>query len=202
MNEWSGVWCGVDVGGRRKGFHVAVVDAVRVLQAPSTGLDVAAAVEYIGRFSPVLTAVDSPICAAPAGHSSRTGERRVLPEVGCNIRPTPDLDTIRQRPDDLYGWITHGFELYEALRQAGLEVVECFPTASWTRWGGRRGAQTRASWSRRALAATGLTNVPERTNQDQRDAIAAALTARAHSRSITESLGEIVVPLPPAEAVG
>jgi len=34
---------------------------------------------------------------------------------------------------------------------------------------------------RQGLAALGLENVPERTNQDQRDAIAAAMTARQHS---------------------
>jgi hypothetical protein len=33
------------------------------------------------------------------------------------------------------------------------------------------------------------------TNQDQRDAIAAAVTARAHTRGVTELMGEIVVPV-------
>ncbi len=69
-----------------------------------------------------------------------------------------------------------------------------FPTASWTRWHGARGRRSRAAWSRDGLAAMGLAGVLDRTNQDQRDAIAAAVTARQHSRGQTESIGEIVVP--------
>lgn len=36
--------------------------------------------------------------------------------------------------------------------------------------------------------------VPTRTNQDQRDAIAAAMTARQHTLAMTETMGDIVVP--------
>ena len=80
------------------------------------------------------------------------------------------------------------------LATRGAEVIEVFPTASWTRWHGKRGAQTRAAWTRQGLAALGLESVPARTNQDQRDAIAAAVTARQHSLALTETMGEIVVP--------
>jgi len=73
-----------------------------------------------------------------------------------------------------------------------------FPTASWTRWHGPRGARPRGVWSREALAALGLAGVPARTNQDQRDAIAAALTAREHSAARTEAIGDIVVPCGPS----
>ena len=72
-------------------------------------------------------------------------------------------------------------------------MIEVFPTASWTRWHGKRGRQTRASWTRQALTALGLLGVPARTNQDQRDAIAAAMTARQHAAGTTETIGEIVV---------
>jgi hypothetical protein len=41
---------------------------------------------------------------------------------------------------------------------------------------------------------TGLDALPRRTNQDERDAIAAALTARQHDLGLTEAFGEIVVP--------
>jgi len=81
-----------------------------------------------------------------------------------------------------------------ALEEAGLEAVECFPTAAWTRWVGPRRGRSRAAWTREALPALGLEGIPTRTNQDERDAVAAAVTARAHSRGLTESFGEIVVP--------
>jgi hypothetical protein len=44
------------------------------------------------------------------------------------------------------------------------------------------------------LARLGLEGVPSRTNQDQRDAIAATVTARQHTQGMTETIGEIVVP--------
>jgi uncharacterized membrane protein YgcG len=45
------------------------------------------------------------------------------------------------------------------------------------------------------LTALGLEGLPTRTNQDQRDAIAAALTARQYTQGLTETIGEIVVPV-------
>jgi hypothetical protein len=39
-----------------------------------------------------------------------------------------------------------------------------------------------------------VAGMPRRTNQDQRDAIAAAVTARQHTQGLTESFGAIVVP--------
>lgn len=93
-----------------------------------------------------------------------------------------------------YAWIIEGLDLFDALAAHNVEVIEVFPTASWSRWQGKRGSQTRATWSRRGLAALGLDGVPARTNQDQRDAIAAAVTARQHTFGLTETLGEIVVP--------
>jgi predicted nuclease with RNAse H fold len=93
-----------------------------------------------------------------------------------------------------YAWIIEGLTLFSALAAGIAEVIEVFPTASWTRWHGARGRQTRAAWSRQGLAALGLAGVPARTNQDQRDALAAAVTARQHSLGLTETMGGIVVP--------
>ena len=55
--------------------------------------------------------------------------------------------------------------------------------------------RARADWTRQGLTALGLEHVPERTNQDQRDAIAAAVTARQYSLRLTETMGDIVVPV-------
>ena len=78
-----------------------------------------------------------------------------------------------------YGSIIEGLALFDALAARGVEAIEVFPTASWTRWHGKRGTQTRSAWTRQGLAALGLDGLPPRTNQDQRDAIAAAMTARS-----------------------
>jgi hypothetical protein len=50
------------------------------------------------------------------------------------------------------------------------------------------------AWIREGLAKLGLDNLPARTNQDQRDAIAAALTAREHTFGQTQAIGAIIVP--------
>jgi hypothetical protein len=73
-------------------------------------------------------------------------------------------------------------------------VIECFPTAAWTRWHRPRAGRSRSAWSREALAASDLQGVPQRTNQDARDAIAAALTARDFDQVRCQAFGQIVVP--------
>lgn len=188
-------FAGVDVGGRRKGFHVAVLDArvVELFAARDSG----DAVRWLGERRPAVVAVDSPYAAAPTGQRSRGDERRLARDV-CGLRYTPDAETLRRRNDGYYGWILNGFRLYELLRSSarrfGWEVVECFPTASWTRWAGPRAGRPRSAWTGEALAALGLAGVPDRTNQDQRDAIAAAVTAQLHAEGLTQRFGEIVVP--------
>ena len=105
----------------------------------------------------------------------------------CGIRFTPDLEQLSGNP--YYEWIRHGLELYEALAAAGLRAIECFPTASFTRWAGPRGDLSRAAWTRGALALA----LPH--GQDGRDAVAAALTARSAAAGRVEFFGVIAVPL-------
>jgi predicted nuclease with RNAse H fold len=97
--------------------------------------------------------------------------------------------------------VVQGLALFDALAGRGAEVIEVFPTASWTRWLGTRGRRTRTGWTRDGLSALNLRGLPARTNQDRRDAIAAAITARLHDRGLTEAIGEIVVPLGDHDAV-
>jgi predicted nuclease with RNAse H fold len=141
-----------------------------------------------------VAGIDGPCSCAPDGETSRAGERALARAV-CGIRWTPDREHVRG--GGYYGWVVEGLRLYAALDRAAIEV---FPTASWTRWVGARGTRSRADWSRAGLGALGLAGVPARTNQDQRDAIAAAVTARSHSRGETEAFGEIVVPTSPVRA--
>ena len=178
------------MGGKRKGFDAAVIDDRRVLVLQSR-MTCQQVVDLVTTNPPAVVAIDSPRSCAPEGKTAREGERQLARSI-CGIRWTPDLR--RVHASTYYAWILEGRVLFDALAARGVEVIEVFPTASWTRWHGKRGAQSRASWSRQGLAALGLENVPERTNQDQRDAIAAAMTARQHSLALTETIGEIVVP--------
>jgi predicted nuclease with RNAse H fold len=186
------VWLGIDVGGPRKGFDAAVVDEQRLVWHDRR-LRVADVVEAVARFAPAEVAIDSPCRCAPDGERSRASERELVGAKVCGIRWTPDRQ--RVAVGDYYGWVREGLALYDALRDRGVEPIEVFPTASWTRWHEARGKRRRSTWSRAALAGLGLEDVPERTSQDLRDAIAAALTARDHTRRRTQTFGgEIVVP--------
>jgi hypothetical protein len=186
------VWAGVDVGGRVKGFHAAVVDARRVVAGPRQLRHPADVVAWLAVWCPRLVAVDSPRRPAADGRRSRPDERRLARDV-CALRYTPDRTTLAA---DLryYEWIHHGFELYRALRRARLCAIECFPTAAWTAWLGPRGDEPRARWSARALRTRGLRGVPRPLGQDGRDAIGAALVARAADAGAVRRFGDIVVP--------
>lgn len=177
------MWAGVDVGARRKGFHVAVVDAEGLAFGPARAATPSEVVELVR--SAELVAVDSPRCPAPDGERSRPCERDLVRAV-CGIRYTPERALLDGNA--YYEWILHGLELYAALEAAGLPAVECFPTASFTRWAGPRGRRTRAAWTREALGFA----VPH--GQDGRDAVAAALTAQSASLGLVDRFGEIVVP--------
>jgi predicted nuclease with RNAse H fold len=185
-------WAGVDVGGRRKGFHAAVVDGARLVAGPRALAGPDDVVGWLRSFRPQVVAVDSPCALAPDGARSRPDERRFAREV-LSLRYTPDRVSLAARPL-YYEWITHGLELYGALARAGLRAVECFPTACWTIWAGPRARQPRARWSSRALRDLGLAGVPARLGQDGRDAIAAALTALDYDRGRTRRIGDIVIP--------
>jgi predicted nuclease with RNAse H fold len=184
------VWAGVDVGGRRKGFDVAVIDDRQVLTLQDH-LNCGQVVDVVREYGPAVVAVDSPRHCAPDGRTAREDERRLASSI-CGIRWTPDA--VHVRASSYYAWILEGIALFEALAAHDAEAIEVFPTASWTRWNGGRGTRTRAAWTREGLAALGLERLPARTNQDQRDAIAAAVTARQHGLGLTEAIGDIIVP--------
>jgi predicted nuclease with RNAse H fold len=183
-------WVGVDVGGQRKGFDVAVIDAMNLLDLRGR-LICAEGVAIVVDVEPCVIAIDSPRSCAPDGERSRACEREVAKQV-CGIRWTPDAALVKA--SDYYGWIVQGLRLYGALDGLASEMIEVFPTASWTRWVGKRGSCRRSAWTRSALPKLALADVPKRTNQDQRDAIAAAVTARQRTEGTTEVMGEIVVP--------
>jgi predicted nuclease with RNAse H fold len=184
------VWVGVDVGGRRKGFDVAVIDDRRVLVLENH-MTCKQVVDLVMEASPPVVAIDSPRACAADGLTARDCEREIAKSI-CGIRWTPDAR--RVHASNYYDWVVEGLALFDALASRSVEAIEVFPTASWTRWYGRRGQLTRAAWTRRGLTTLGLDGVPARANQDQRDAIAAAMTARQHSLALTETMGEIVVP--------
>jgi predicted nuclease with RNAse H fold len=150
----------------------------------------------VDKLGPTVVALDSPMTCAPPGERSRACERALMKEI-CGIRWTPDETKLAGNP--YYEWIVCGLELYEALdrerARTGWEVIEVFPTASWTIWAGPRGGLGRSRWTRQALEGMALDDLPaRRLSQDDRDAIAAAITARLHAQGRSRVFDEIVVP--------
>lgn len=190
-------WAGVDVGAT-KGFDLAVIERDRLVAGPQRVPQIAEAVRWLREQRPRLVAVDSPRSAAPEGELSRQDERDLVRAGVCGIRYTPNEAALAEN-ETYYAWIANGFELYAALMaerpSAGWEVIECFPTASWSRLGGGKGSRSRARWSLAVLESLELERLPGRMNQDARDAIGAAVTARLYDEGETEAFGEIIVPL-------
>jgi predicted nuclease with RNAse H fold len=192
---------GIDVGGRRKGFHGCAVRGEEIVAGPENLPDVATAVAWVVDLAPGTIALDSPRTCAPPGESSRADERALAREV-CGIRWTPERSRLAGNP--YYEWVEHGLELYAALAAAGIptaSLIEVFPTAAWTIWAGPRGKVPRSEWSAAALTDLGLAGLPpRRLSQDDRDAIAAARVARLHDEGRSRAYGEIIVPAdgPPA----
>jgi predicted nuclease with RNAse H fold len=186
---------GIDVGGRRKGFHGCAIRGSEIVAGPQRLADVATAVAWVIDLAPAVVALDSPRTCAPPGASSRADERELARAV-CGIRWTPERSRLAGNP--YYEWVEHGLELYAALESAGIapdRLVETFPTAAWTIWAGPRGRVPRSEWSAAALADLGLAGLPDRRlSQDDRDAVAAAVIARLHADGATTAYGEIVTP--------
>ena len=193
-------WAGVDVGGKRKGFHLALIESGHgtprlCLQAQITGDKAAEGVyKLLAEFGPKVVAVDSPRRAAPVGKTQRACEHALNAAIGCGIIGTRDAATIAVRPDDLYEWIQQGWALYKALnRQSSWTVIECFPTATWARLDRvRPRGVSREKWSddilRRELEQPGrLGGLPPKCNQDVRDAIGAAYTAYLKGKGKTKT---------------
>lgn len=199
MTQSCGCWAGVDVGAK-KGFDLAVIARKGLVAGPTRITRFRDVVEWLREYRPCVVAVDSPRTAAAQGELSRSGERELVRAKVCGIRYTPNEDALKQN-STYYAWIINGFDLYAALsdaaRSTGWNVIECFPTASWSRLGGPRGDLSRARWSREVLDRLEIDNLPRRMNQDARDAIGAAITARLHDDRDTDTFGDIVVPTGP-----
>jgi hypothetical protein len=113
---------GVDVGGRRKGFDVALLDD-REVAVLASRLDRNAVAELVSMHQPALIAVDSPRSCAPEGHSTRECERELNTSI-CGIRWTPDRK--RVDADPYFAWIVEGLALYAALAAADARSSRSF----------------------------------------------------------------------------
>jgi predicted nuclease with RNAse H fold len=113
------VVAGIDVGGARKGFHVAILEenAIVDLRAFLATRDVA---EFLAGHRPALVAVDAPPRATRTEEKTRSAER-ALAAAGFRMQWT--------RRADPAAWMLNGESLWVELTSRGFSLVETFPTA-------------------------------------------------------------------------
>lgn len=119
-----GLAVGIDVGGARKGFHLAVIrEGHRVIDALYHAPTPADAVRILGEQSemPEVIGIDCPRRAVRQRLETRAAEREICAR-GFRIQWT--------RRNDPAEWMVHGEALWKALMAAfpTARCIECFPT--------------------------------------------------------------------------
>ena len=90
------MWLGVDVGGPRKKFDVAVVDHIRLV-ALKRCVDLSGVASLVDAYKPLVVAIDSPRSWAAPGASARNGELCLNRKI-CGIRWTPEATKAQMNP--------------------------------------------------------------------------------------------------------
>ena len=198
---------GIDVGGRKKGFHgVALRDGAYRERFQS--VDAQAMAAWVRRLGAPAVGVDAP-CRFSADGRMRSAERE-LARGGIPCFATPSQ--ARARAHGFYAWMLNGMSLYEALspayrlldapsRPAPSERVcfETYPQAVACALAGRRlSGRNKRSERRELLEAAGIA-ADGLGPLDFVDAALCAVAAHCFVRGRYEALGEaadgfIVVP--------
>lgn len=198
---------GIDVGGRKKGFHaVALRDGAFV---KTTSPDPAVIVAWCFEQKATVIAVDAP-CAWSQTGSSRKAEhdlRLFREKTHCFVTPT--RERAENNDKGFYAWVFNGEQLYRQLQEhyplfsgvhgTGPVCIETFPHAAACALAGCVvSAKHKASVRRRVLVGCGY-DVSSLPNIDYVDAAICAVTADAFLMNHYQSFGDcaegyIIVP--------
>ena len=192
----SPVFVGIDVGGVRKGYHLAVLTPDHIVSNESL-LHVEAVVNRCRELAPTAIGVDAP-CGWSADGRSREAER-ALAQRSIRAYATPRRDLANL--DGFHAWMRQGEALFAALQShfplwshaakapIGSFCFETFPHAVTCALHGRivRG-KDKAIDRPALLAAAGITLSPT-ASQDDVDAALCALTAQKAAAGDFETYG-------------
>jgi predicted nuclease with RNAse H fold len=209
----SPVVVGIDVGGRRKGFHAVALEDGRYRERLATTEISELATWCVETLRATVIAVDAP-CRWSTNKTGRPAERELMQQgIWCFSTPTSDT-AHKPHPTDYYDWMLRGEALYEALRATHPVCkswparkrrccFETFPHAiTWHLRGGNADAKQKRTQRRELLKRHGIAT-EELTNMDWVDAALCAVTAHlAASRERLAAFGEaqtglIIVPARP-----
>ena len=201
-----GTVVGVDVGGKRKGFHAVALTGGQYAGRYTTA-DVDELVAWCREVDAATIAVDAP-CGWSSDGRARPAERRLM-EQGIWCFSTPLRQRAIEHPKDHYGWMLRGEALFQELKSThplGLPApgqkccFETFPHAvAWHLTGGKANASRKRS-ERRALLSAAAVDLTQLTNIDLVDAAICAVTAHHVTRGGASKIygepgtGLIVVP--------
>ncbi|MEB3270523.1 MAG: DUF429 domain-containing protein [Synechococcus sp.] len=202
---------GIDVGGRRKGFHAVALHTGRCIDQCIT-TEARALAHWCRSISDArLIAIDAP-CRWSSDGRARPCERE-LNATGIRCFASPSRAAALSHPSDYYGWMLQGEALYRELEAShplltglppsGPACFETFPHAiAWQLRGGQASAAQKRRQRTELLRQAGIDPAPL-TGMDQIDAALCALAA-AHLASGRPCLaygeavsGLIVVPQGP-----
>jgi predicted nuclease with RNAse H fold len=180
---------GIDVGGRKKGFHAALIQdndfEVKQLQSVEEALD------WCKRDVAAVVAIDAP-CMWSVSSNSRKCERELNYKgsvIQCFKTPTRDASL----ENDFYMWVHNGAELYERLRSLPrCEVIETFPYAIHCFLEGTiypRQGQSKVRARRTTLSRIGY-DITNLTNTDYVDAALCAHVAQQFDRRKVWKFGD------------
>lgn len=177
---------GIDVGGRRKGFHAVALDSVGSVIGRLSSGDPEEIAAWCVQRGARLVAVDAP-CAWSADGRSRPAEV-ALKKVPIQCFSTPSRDVALAHAKDHFGWMRNGERMFQALAptyplatNATIDVpgsIETFPQAVACALAGTCvSAKRKASVRRELLRREGL-DICLLTNIDFVDAALCAVAAR------------------------
>lgn len=202
---------GVDVGGKKKGFHAVALRGGTYWQKYQGANSAASLAEWCVGIKASAVGVDAPCGWSKTGRA-RAAERELMAE-GIWCFSTPTLEAARAHPKDYFRWMILGAELFDFLsakyrlfddqkRLNELVCFETFPHAVTCAMQGKKTSAKRKRVERRELLRLAGVDTAELTNIDLVDAALCALTAHALLADNYKTYGDvtegfIVVPAKP-----
>jgi (2Fe-2S) ferredoxin/predicted nuclease with RNAse H fold len=195
----TGPYLGIDVGGARKGYHLAILspdNRVSVERIPTA----AAVAARCLALAPAAIAIDAP-CGWAAGESRSREAERALARRGIRAYATPARHLAQLGPRGFHAWMLQGESLFAALRPhyplwtdpatppTGPCCFETFPHAITCALRGEIVIGKNKAADRPALLAAHHIQLPPGSPQDDIDAALCALAARYIAAGDADSYG-------------
>ena len=177
---------GIDVGGTRKGFHSVALRGGHYWDKCSTANVQELAHWCHNTVNARVIGVDAPCRWSIDGHS-RSAERQLM-QMGISCFSTPTRQSAVEHPQNYYGWMLKGEELFQALLPR-FPLLQNFPSdkktfcfetyphaITWHLRGGNALARQKRAQRQELLTGVGI-DLSQLTNIDLVDAALCAFTA-------------------------